>query len=289
MYCGTTGQLNEGTDGQEALSVSPFPQRGGRIDMSGRLEGKIVLISGTARGQGLTASQRFAAEGATVVGGDLLTEHGVPFLDVTDEASVRGWIAGAVADHGRIDILYNNAGAVRFGPIEQQSLQDWRFTLAAELDSVFLTCKYAWPHLRESAGVIVNIGSTAGITGSMSNQRVAHSASKGGVISVTRQLAAEGAPYGIRANCISPGMIATPGAEENLLASAHPMSTIATAIPIGRLGTADDVTNAAVFLASDEASYITGANLVVDGGWSVVLPSAPPEQSVGVSTKFNEQ
>ena len=120
--------------------------------------------------------------------------------------------------HGRIDILYNNAGAVRFGPIDEQSFADWRFTLAAELDSIFLTCKHAWPHLRESRGVILNIGSTAGLTGSMTNQRVAHSASKGGVIAVTRQLAAEGAPHGIRANAISPGMIATPGAEENLLA-----------------------------------------------------------------------
>jgi len=240
--------------------------------VSGRLEGKVALISGTARGQGRAAVRRFEAEGATVVGGDLQADGDTPFLDVTDEASVAAWIDGALADHGRIDILYNNAGAVRFGPIEEQSLEDWRFTLAAELDSVFIVSKCAWPHLRESSGTIVNIGSTAGMTGSMTNQRVAHSASKGGVISVTRQLAAEGAPHGIRANCISPGMIATPGAMENLLAPDHPMRTIAGAIPLGRLGTADDVINAAVFLASDEAAYITGANLVVDGGWSMVLP-----------------
>jgi len=240
--------------------------------MSGRLDGKVALISGTARGQGAAAMRRFAAEGATVIGGDVLADGETPYLDVTDEASVATWIAGAVAEHGRIDVLYNNAGAVRFGPIEQQSLEDWRFTMAAELDSVFIVSKQAWPHLRESRGTIINIGSTAGMTGSMTNQRVAHSASKGGVISVTRQLAAEGAPHGIRANCISPGMIATPGAQENLLAPEHPMRTIAGAIPLGRLGTADDVINAAVFLASDEAAYITGANLVVDGGWSMVLP-----------------
>ena len=94
------------------------------------------------------------------------------------------------------------------------------------------------------------------------------------MISVTRQLAAEGAPHGIRANAISPGMIATPGAQENLLAPDHPMRGIARAVPLGRLGTAEDVVNAAVFLASDEAAYITGANLVVDGGWSAVLPGA---------------
>jgi NAD(P)-dependent dehydrogenase (short-subunit alcohol dehydrogenase family) len=240
--------------------------------LSGRLQGKVALISGTARGQGEAAMRRFQAEGATVVGGDVLADDGTPYLDVTDEASVATWIAGALADHGRIDVLYNNAGAVRFGPIEEQSLEDWRFTLAAELDSVFIVSKCAWPHLRQSSGVIVNIASTAGMTGSMTNQRVAHSASKGGVISLTRQLAAEGAPHGIRANCISPGMILTPGAQENLLSPEHPMRSIATAIPLRRLGTAEDVINAAVFLASDEAAYITGANLVVDGGWSMVLP-----------------
>ena len=242
--------------------------------MSGRLEGKVALISGTARGQGAAARERFEAEGAIVVGGDILTEGGEPQLDVTDEGSVAAWVQRAVDDHGRIDVLYNNAGAVRFGPIDEQSFADWRFTLAAELDSVFLASKHAWPHLKASRGTILNVASTAGISGSMTNQRAAHSASKGGVIAVTRQLAAEGAPHGIRANAISPGMIATPGAEQNLLAPDHPMRTIARAIPLARLGTAQDIIPAAVFLCSDEAAYITGANLVVDGGWSVVLPGA---------------
>jgi NAD(P)-dependent dehydrogenase (short-subunit alcohol dehydrogenase family) len=242
--------------------------------VSGRLQGKVALISGTARGQGAAAKLRFEAEGARVVGGDILTDGGEPRLDVTDEASVAAWVQRAVDQHGGVDILYNNAGAVRFGPVDEQSFEDWRFTIAAELDSVFLASKYAWPHLKASRGVILNVGSTAGITGSMTNQRVAHTASKGGVIAVTRQLAAEGAPHGIRANAISPGMIATPGAEENLLAADHPMRTIARAIPLARLGTAEDIIPAAVFLCSDEAAYITGANLVVDGGWSVVLPGA---------------
>jgi meso-butanediol dehydrogenase / (S,S)-butanediol dehydrogenase / diacetyl reductase len=242
--------------------------------VSGRLEGKVALISGTARGQGAAAKARFEAEGALVVGGDVLTDGGEPHLDVTDEDSVAAWVARGVAEHGRIDVLYNNAGAVRFGPVDEQSFADWRFTLAAELDSVFLASKHAWPHLKASRGTILNVASTAGISGSMTNQRVAHSASKGGVIAVTRQLAAEGAPHGIRANAISPGMIATPGAEQNLLAPDHPMRTIARAIPLARLGTAEDIIPAAVFLCSDEAAYITGANLVVDGGWSVVLPGA---------------
>lgn len=231
-----------------------------------RLAGKVALISGTGRGMGAVAAERFASEGAVVVGGDL------PELDVTDEASVHRWVAQAVDTHGRIDVLYNNAGAVRFGALEDQSFADWRFTLAAELDSIFLTCKYAWPHLKQARGCVINIGSTAGLTGSMTNARVAHTASKGGVIAATRQLAAEGAPHGVRVNCISPGMIDTAGSRENLLASDHPMREIADAIPLGRLGTAEDVVASAVFLASDEAAYITAANLVVDGGWSAVLP-----------------
>ncbi len=175
----------------------------------------------------------------------------------------------AVARFGRIDVVYANAGAVRFGPVDEQPFADWRFTLAAELDSVFLTARSAWPHLAKSHGVIITVGSTAGIRGSVTNRRVAHTASKGGVIALTRQLAAEGAPSGIRAVCISPGMIATEGSRENLLAPDHPLRAIAGSIPLGRLGTPEDV---AAFLASDEATYITGANLVVDGGWSSVLP-----------------
>jgi meso-butanediol dehydrogenase / (S,S)-butanediol dehydrogenase / diacetyl reductase len=254
-----------------------------------RLRDKVALISGTARGMGRAAALRFAGEGAIVMGGDILEDEAAETmalieaaggtgssarLDVTDERSVQEWVADAMARFGRIDVLYANAGAVRFGAVDEQSLADWRFTLAAELDSVFLTVRAAWPHLKVSHGVIITVGSTAGIQGSVTNQRVAHTASKGGVIALTRQLAAEGGAHGIRAVCISPGMIATEGSRENLLAPEHPMRTIAGSVPLARLGTPDDVVAAAVFLASAEASYITGANLVVDGGWSVVLPGA---------------
>jgi meso-butanediol dehydrogenase / (S,S)-butanediol dehydrogenase / diacetyl reductase len=120
---------------------------------------------------------------------------------------------------------------------------------------------------------VVLVGSTAGITGSMSNARVAHTVTKGGVVAMTKQLAAEGAPYGIRVNCVSPGMVETPATRGDLLADDHPMRDIARAIPLGRVGQAEEVARCARFLASDEASYVTGANLVVDGGWSAVLPS----------------
>ncbi|MBK3641019.1 SDR family NAD(P)-dependent oxidoreductase [Streptomyces sp. MBT33] len=255
-----------------------------------RLDGKVALISGTARGQGRAAALRFAAEGALVVGGDLLHEQALDTqrliareggtaltpgpLDVTDEDSVRAWTEEAVDAFGGIDIVYANAGAVRFGAIADQPYEDFAFTLRAELDSVWLTVRAAWPHLVRSRGCVLTVGSTAGLTGSLTNQRTAHSASKGAVIALTRQLAAEGAPHGIRANCVSPGMIDTDGTRGDLLADDHPMRDIARHIPLGRVGRADEVVNAAVFLASDEAAYITGANLVVDGGWSTVLPGA---------------
>jgi NAD(P)-dependent dehydrogenase (short-subunit alcohol dehydrogenase family) len=254
----------------------------------GRLQDKVTLLSGTARGQGRAAALRFAAEGAIVVGGDVLEDAAlettrmvtaaggrmlsVPRLDVADEASVAAWVQAALDAFGRVDVLYANAGAVRWGPVDEQPVEDWRFTLAAELDSVFLSCRHVWPHLKRSRGCVITIGSTAGLTGSMTNPRIAHSASKGGVIALTRQLAAEGAPHGIRANCISPGMIETEGARESLLDRSHPMHRIQSAIPLGRLGTPEDVVSVAAFLASEDAAYVTGANVVVDGGWSVVLP-----------------
>ncbi|MER8011874.1 SDR family NAD(P)-dependent oxidoreductase [Streptomyces sp. NPDC094149] len=255
-----------------------------------RLDGKVALISGTARGQGRAAALRFAAEGALVVGGDLLHEQALETqhliareggtaltpgpLDVTDERSVRAWTKEAVEAFGGIDIVYANAGAVRFGAIADQPYEDFAFTLRAELDSVWLTVRAAWPHLVRSRGCVLTVGSTAGLTGSLTNRRTAHSASKGAVIALTRQLAAEGAPYGVRVNCVSPGMVDTDGTRGDLLADDHPMRDIARHIPLGRVGLPDEVVNAAVFLASDEAAYITGANLVVDGGWSAVLPGA---------------
>ena len=253
----------------------------------GALEGKVVLLSGTGRGMGRVAARRFAAEGATVVGGDIDAAAAAETLrliqadgdapgtagplDVTDEDSVRVWVEGCVERFGRVDVLYNNAGAVRFGPLASATFDDWRFTLAAELDSVFLVTRAAWRHLAAARGTIINVGSVAGISGSMAVGRVAHSASKGGVIAVTRQLAAEGGPLGIRVNSISPGMIVTEGTAESLLAPDHPMRAIGAHIPLGRLGLADEVVNVALFLASDAASYVTGANIMVDGGWSSVL------------------
>ena len=243
--------------------------------MTGRLKGRVAVITGTASGQGAVAAALFAAEGATVVGCDVKAAPGVAALDLTDEEATRRWLDDVAAEHGGIDILYANAGATRFGPLEQISSDDWDFNLRYELDVVFHPVKHAWKHLKQSTNAaVVLVGSTAGMTGSMTNARVAHSVTKGGVIALTKQLAAEGAPYGIRVNCISPGMIETPATRGDLLADDHPMRRIAAAIPLGRVGRADEAAKCALFLASDEASYVTGANLVVDGGWSAVLPGA---------------
>ncbi|MGC4964030.1 SDR family NAD(P)-dependent oxidoreductase [Gordonia sp. DT101] len=255
----------------------------------GRLGGKVAVITGTASGQGREAAQRFAAEGATVyrcdidsvrgaatvdlvtaAGGTMVGTHPV---DLTDEDAVSRWITGIGEMTGRIDILYANAGFATFAPIEQITIEEWHLVMSHEVDLVFLPVKHAWKYLSASrSGSIILVGSTAGVTGSVTNTRLAHTASKGAVVAMTKQIAAEGAPVGIRANCISPGMIRTAQSEATLLDDRHPMHQIASAIPLGRIGTPADVVNYAVFLASDESGYVTGTNLMIDGGWSAVLP-----------------
>lgn len=254
------------------------------------LAGRVALITGTAGGQGRAAALLFARAGAIVVGCDVDAEGDAEtvamvrdaggamtttMVDLTDRDATRAWVAAAFARHRRIDILYANAGATRFAPLEDISADHWHFVLRHELDVVLWPVQAAWPHLKASDHpAVILVGSTAGLTGSLTNARVAHTVTKGGIVALTRQLAAEGAPHGIRVNCVSPGMIDTPATRGDVLAPDHPMRAIATAIPLGRVGRADEVAQCALFLASDAASYVTGANLVVDGGWSTVLPGA---------------
>lgn len=257
-------------------------------DLTSRMRDKVVAITGTGAGMGRAAALRFAKEGAIIAGCDINPEanletkrlvelaggqmHAVAPVNLVEEEATKQWLAQVEKDLGRIDVLYANAGVTKFNRIEDVTLEEWRFVMQHELDIVFLPVKYAWAALKKSRGNIVLVGSTAGISGSVTNNRIAHSATKGGVIAMARQLAAEGSKFGIRANSISPGMIRTPATEGDLLAPDHPMVKIAEHIPLGRIGTPDEVVNCALFLASDEASYVTGANLVVDGGWSEVLP-----------------
>jgi NAD(P)-dependent dehydrogenase (short-subunit alcohol dehydrogenase family) len=253
-----------------------------------RYQNKVVVITGTAGGQGREAAIRFAAEGAIVAGcdvnvaGNLETQKLVEAaggkmlalapIDLTVEADVSGWLEDVISQTGRIDVLYANAGATKFSPIAETSFEEWQFVMKHELDLVFLPIKHSWKHLIATKGNIILVGSTAGVSGSVTNTRAAHSATKGGIIAMGRQLAGEGAQHGIRVNTVSPGMIRTPATENDLLSADHPMRDIEKAIPLKRIGTAAEVVNCALFLASDEASYVTGANLMVDGGWSAVLP-----------------
>lgn len=254
---------------------------------NGKLDGKITLITGVGGGQGREAVLRFAAEGATVVGCDVDGTTAVDTLaavreagyyadidasgiDLGDPEQARRWVEAAAERHGRIDVLYNNASAARFGSIAELSVEDWRFTIRNELDLVFFVTKYAWPILvRSGGGTIINVASVAGWTGNRAVPFIAHMAAKGGVIAMTRQLAAEGGPVGIRAVSISPGTIVTPGTAE-VLAVPEVRDALINQSLIPRLGQPADVVALAAFLASDEAGYITGSDFVVDGGLTAV-------------------
>lgn len=251
-----------------------------------RLAGKVALITGIAGGMGREAAIRFAAEGAVVVGCDLNVEGldetvrlvreaggeitGTAPVNVGDPDEVARWIDEAAGAHGGVDILYNNASAPRFGPIDAISVDDWMFTLNMELNLVFYAVRAAWKHLKVKGGVIVNIGSVAGTRGVEFMPQNAHGTAKAGVINLTQQLAVEGGPHGIRAVCISPGFVITPATQFLVDDPAPPLKAAWDRIPLGRVGQPSDVVNAAVFLASDEASWITGVNLVVDGGGTVL-------------------
>jgi NAD(P)-dependent dehydrogenase (short-subunit alcohol dehydrogenase family) len=245
----------------------------------GRLSNKVAFITGTASGQGRAAAELFARQGAIVVGCDMKVEQaeetaaavrgagGIMFstapVDLGDPAAARRWLDDGIAAAGGIDILYNNAGDVRFGSIEELSVDDWRYTLRNELDLVFYVTKAAWPHLKaRGGGAIINTASTVTRRGNAAMGMGAHMATKAGVIALTRQLAAEGAEWGIRANSISPGLIDTP-ATAHLRAVAD---QLAGSIPLGRWGQPEDIAQCALYLASDEAKWVTAADFTIDGG-----------------------
>jgi len=251
-----------------------------------RLDGKVALITGIGGGMGREAARRFAAEGARVVGCDLNAEGleetvrivreqggeitGHAPVDLSDAETTAAWIDRAADVYGSIDILYNNAGVQRFGAIDELSVDDWELNVRGELSIVFYAVRAAWKHLKQRGGTIVNIGSIAGTRGVEFMPQNVHGAAKAGVINLTQQLAVEGGPHGIRAVCVSPGFIRTP-ATQFLVDSPPPaMKETWDRIPLRRVGEPSDIVSAAVFLASDEASWITGVNLVVDGGGSVL-------------------
>jgi NAD(P)-dependent dehydrogenase (short-subunit alcohol dehydrogenase family) len=246
------------------------------------LDGKVALITGTAAGQGRVASRVFAREGAKVIGCDIdadanevtvasVREAGgemVGFgpVDLTDPGQVAKFVADAADIFGGLDIIYNNAARARFGTVPDMSIDDWHATIAGELDNTYYVTKYAWSHLvARGGGVIINIASMAGLIGFPAPPMSAHSAANAGVIGLTRQLAVEGGPVGIRALCISPGAIITREADLDQVTR----ETIANRTLLKRWGRPEEVVEVAAFLASDRASYMTGANVPVEGGTTV--------------------
>ncbi len=247
--------------------------------MGGAIDGKVALITGTGGGQGREAAVRFAAAGAKIVGCDTKSSENdetrrlvqsaggnmvaMGPVDLSDAEEAGEWVREAASVHGRIDILYNNASRALFGEMGNFPAQEWDFCIRNDLSLVFYVTNAAWPYLKESGGVIINTGSVAGLQGSGPGG-ACHAAAKGGVIALSSHWAQEGAPYGIRCVCISPGYIMTPGTAHLAATPAHAQMIDRALIKRG--GTPADIAELALFLASDKASYITGTNYVVDGG-----------------------
>jgi NAD(P)-dependent dehydrogenase (short-subunit alcohol dehydrogenase family) len=238
----------------------------------GRLDGKVALISGGARGQGAAEGRLFAAEGATVYLTDVLPEGravaeeiGGTFFehDVTDAAAWETITKEIVAEHGGIDVLINNAGIFRIAGIDDTDRALWDQMVAINQTGVFLGLKAVSPIMVERrSGSIINISSIAGLRGA--GMALAYGATKWAVRGMTRSLAQELAPHRVRVNSIHPGIIDTPMADEFDRAGVR--AAVDERIPIGYEATAEDVAKLALFLASDDSSYCTGSEFVVDGG-----------------------
>jgi NAD(P)-dependent dehydrogenase (short-subunit alcohol dehydrogenase family) len=249
--------------------------------VSGRLAGKIAIVTGAARGQGAAVAREFAAEGAAVALLDVLDEAGravadditrrggqACFLhcDLSEEEDVRRAVEGTVARFGGLDVVYNNAAVIAyFRKIADLPTAEWDRTLAVNLRGPFLCAKYALPHLvARGGGVVLNVSSHGAVQASPIGC-ADYAVAKGGLITLTYYLASEYGPQNVRANCILPGPVPT-DLNAPFLASAEGRAAAAQMIPLGRVGELIDIARAAVFLASDEAKWISGATLRVDGG-----------------------
>lgn len=245
-----------------------------------RLAGKVALISGGARGQGAAETRLFVREGAAVVFGDVLDDEGKKVeaeiranggratyvhLDVTREADWRAAVATAVQTYGRLSVLVNNAGILFRAKIEDTSEADWDRIMAVNVKGVFLGTKAAIPALRAAGGgSIINISSTAGLVGSPGGT-AAYTATKGAVRLFTKSTAIQHAREGIRCNSVHPGPIVTDMIKD-VLDDQKAWEGRLRRLPMGRAGTADEVAYGVLYLASDESSYVTGSELVIDGG-----------------------
>lgn len=250
--------------------------------MTGRLADKVCVITGTGNGMGRAAALLFAREGARVVGCDINVEAAQRTLsevraaggqmvsmqpcNLTHRADVDALMRLAVDSFGGIDVLYNNASMAWFSWLQDMSYEDWSRTLQNELDLVFHASQAAFPYMIErGGGSIVNVGSVSGKAAYKVLPALAHMAAKGGVIAMSKQIAMEGGPHRIRCNTVSPGLVLT-AQTKALIENPEWFKPMLDKLMLGRVGLPEDIAPLAVYLASDESSWVTGADFAIDGG-----------------------
>src|ERR1700758_4868300 len=252
--------------------------------MSNRLSGKVCIITGTGGGMGREAALIFTREGALVVGCGLYADDAEATVaavraaggtmvslqpcDLTKPADCQALVDFALRAFGRIDVLFNNAAMAYFNWLEDISDEEWDRNRRDEGDLVFYLARAACPHLKRTRGVVVNTASLTALMSFKNLGSLAHTTAKAGIIGMTRQLAMEGREHGIRANSISPGVIETNQTREQLKDPEWAAYMLGKTL-LGRLGRPEEVASVALFLASGESSYVTGVDIVVDGGMKV--------------------
>lgn len=249
-----------------------------------RLSGKVCIITGTGGSMGRATALIFAREGALVVGCDLQEDAAQATVDavhsedgtmvslqpchLSEPRDCKALVDFAMQNFGRIDVLFNNAAMSYFNWLEDISDEEWNLSRRNEVDLFFYLTRAAWPHLKTSHGVVVNNASLNALLSFRTLPSLSHTTAKAGIIGMTRQLAMEGREYGIRANSISPGVIETNATSEQLKDPEWAGYMLGKTL-LGRLGHPEEVANVALFLACDDSSYVTGVNIVVDGGMKV--------------------
>lgn len=236
-----------------------------------RLHGKTAVVTGAGRGIGRQIARMMAAEGARVLAVDInadalenLEGCETHAADLTDENAVAG-LAARAGEMGAVHVLVNAAAVVVFGWIDELDYADWRKTIRAEVDSVFLVTRALWPLLKSEGGSIINFSSASAHVALDGLRAIAHTAGKGAVLSMTRQLAMEGGPHGVRANTIAPGFTVTEETEQHL-DNPDMMASVRAKLMLDRLGRTEDIGYLAIYLASDESGFVTGADFSIDGG-----------------------